>query len=141
ALAGSGTSSEEGIELIKLFILCVLIIHLIDSERRLKTTMGALVLFTAWLGVRTIWQYQNGEAMMMDGDDARALATGIFGDPNDLALVMAMALPLALGGCSSKGPWAARLLHLVSVPILVWTIFVTDSRGGMLALGAAVFFF
>src|SRR5262249_54778872 len=54
-------------------------------------------------------------------------------------LAMAMATPMALGAVMGIGRWWTRLWNLAVVPVLVWTIFLTDSRGGMLALAAAVF--
>jgi O-antigen ligase len=140
ALADASTLTEVALELVKLLILFILFVHLVDSERRVHSATGALVLFTAILGARTIWQYQHGDAYFEEGE-ARALATGIFGDPNDLALVMAMALPLALGALMGARCWWTRLWNLAAVPVLVWTIFVTNSRGGMLALAAGVLLF
>jgi putative inorganic carbon (HCO3(-)) transporter len=126
---------------LKLLLLFVLIIHLINTPERLRMMAGTLVLFTAILGAKTIWQFMHGEAMYTSEGDVRALSTGIFGDPNDLALAMAMALPLALGSVFGKVSGWTRTWNLAAVPILVWCIFVTDSRGGMLALGACVFMF
>jgi putative inorganic carbon (HCO3(-)) transporter len=136
-----GTVSEVALDMIKLVILFVLVIHLVDSEARLRMAISTILLFTAILGARTIWQYANGEAAVMSDGEMRALGTGIFGDPNDLALAMAMALPFALDMVFTKGRVWPRLWSLATVPILTWTIFVTDSRGGMLALGASIYMF
>jgi O-antigen ligase len=140
AVPDFGALIDIGQEMLKLLILFVLVIHLVNTESRLRAAMSAILLFTAIVGARTIWQYLHGEALVQDGE-ARALATGIFGDPNDLALAMAMALPLALGSAFGKVRGWTRLWSFVTIPILIWTIFVTNSRGGMLALGAAVFLF
>src|SRR6202035_4664194 len=119
----------------------MLVVHLVNTEARLRTAGGAVLLFTAIVGARTIWQYQHGEALVQSDGEVGALATGIFSDPNDLALAMAMALPLALGAVLGKTRAWTRLWSLATIPVLIWTIFVTNSRGGMLALGAAVFLF
>jgi putative inorganic carbon (HCO3(-)) transporter len=151
-VSGSGELAEQSIDLLRLFLLFVLVVHLVNTEGRLRLALGVLVTFSVFLGARTIWQYHNGQALVQSDGTVRALSTGIFGDPNDLALAMAMAVPLALGaGLGSRGPgareaggagsWAARLWNLAAVPVLIWTIFVTNSRGGMLALGAAIFCF
>jgi putative inorganic carbon (HCO3(-)) transporter len=140
-LSDSGSLAETVIELAKLLTLFVLIVHLVNTPARLRIAVGALVLFTAILGARTIWEYQNGQAMYTSAGDVRALATGIFGDPNDLALAMAMAIPLALGAAFGKVGWWTRLWNLTAAPVMVWTIFVTNSRGGMLALATGVLVF
>lgn len=141
ALSGAGGLADMAIELLKLLVLFVLIVHLVNSDSRMKIMASTLVLFSVFLGVRTIWQYYQGQAMLYQGG-LRALSTGIFSDPNDLALAMAMALPLALGALfnSRSGAWT-RFWNLCAIPPLVWTIFVTNSRGGMLALGAAILLF
>jgi putative inorganic carbon (hco3(-)) transporter len=137
----TGTLSDVTLEMLKLLILFLLVVHLVNTEARLRSAGGAVLLFTAIVGARTIWQYQHGEALVQSDGEVRALATGIFSDPNDLALAMAMALPLALGAVLGKTRAWTRLWSLATIPVLIWTIFVTNSRGGMLALGAAVFLF
>lgn len=140
AVSDFSTLNDIALEAIKLLILFVLVIHLVNTESRLRFAMGTLLLLTAILGARTLWQFHNGEGFVSEGD-TRAMSTGIFGDPNDLALAMAMALPIALGFALGKvRPWT-RLWSLATVPILGWTIFVTNSRGGMLALAASLFLF
>jgi putative inorganic carbon (hco3(-)) transporter len=140
ALSGCGELGEQALEMLKLFILFTLIIHLVNSERRLRRSSVALILLTAALGARTIWEFQRGEGMMYQGE-LRALGTGIFADPNDLALAMAMALPLALWTALSSRGWWTRGWSLTAGVILVWTIFVTNSRGGMVALCACLMMF
>lgn len=138
ALSGSGALAETALELIKLLILFLLIIHLVNSQLRLRIMTGTLVLFTAAVGARTIWQYGQGQAMFTSEGAVRALATGIFGDPNDLALAMAMALPLTFGAIFGGASAWTRTWSLAAVPVLIWTIYITNSRGGMVALGVAV---
>jgi putative inorganic carbon (HCO3(-)) transporter len=146
-IAGSGALAEEAMEILKLLVLFVLMVHLLNSEKRVHGTMMALVLFSAILGARTLWQFQQGEALVQSDGAVRALGTGIFSDPNDLALAMAMAVPMALGiglGLGRAVPhqqWITRGVSLLCVPIFVGTLYVTDSRGGMLALGAALFLY
>jgi putative inorganic carbon (hco3(-)) transporter len=141
AISASDTLTETIMELLKLLILFVLIVHLVNTPSRLRVVLGALVLFTTILGIRTIGQYMNGEALVTSEGDVRALSTGIFGDPNDLALAMAMAVPLALGAILGQVSAWTRVWNMASVPILIWCIFVTNSRGGMLALATGVFLY
>jgi putative inorganic carbon (hco3(-)) transporter len=141
ALSGSNGLLETALELLKLIVLFVLIVHLVNTDSRMKLMASTLVLFSVILGIRAIWQYYQGQAMLYQGE-LRALSTGIFSDPNDLALAMAMALPLALGALfnTRSGAWT-RTWNLCVLPLLIWTVFLTNSRGGMLALGGAVLMF
>lgn len=134
-----GWVTDVALDMLKLLVLFILIVHLVDTAPRLRMATGALLLFTAILGARTLWNYYHGNALL-HGETLRALATGIFGDPNDLALAMAMAMPLALCGIFG-GRWRTRLWCSGAVAVLIWTIYVTDSRGGMLALMTALFFY
>jgi hypothetical protein len=56
-------------------------------------------------------------------------ATAGLADPNDIALAMAIALP----ACFASKHWLARY---VLAPTIVVSIFLTGSRGGLIALGA-----
>jgi O-antigen ligase len=141
AVPDIGALTDVAQEVLKLLILFVLVVHLVNTESRLRAAVSAVLLFTAIVGARTLWQYQHGEALVLSDGETRALATGIFGDPNDLALAMAMALPLALGAVLGKARAWTRLWSLITIPVLIWTIFVTNSRGGVLALAAALFVF
>jgi O-antigen ligase len=139
--SAAGTVGVVALDLLKLLVLFVLVVHLVSTEGRLRVAAGAIVLFSVILGARTLWQYLHGQALVQSDGDVRALATGIFGDPNDLALAMAMALPLALGAAMEPGRWWSRLWNLAAVPVLLWTVYVTDSRGGVVATAACLFLF
>jgi putative inorganic carbon (hco3(-)) transporter len=123
-ISGSGSLGEIALELLKLLVLFVLMAHLLNSEKRVHGAMVALVLFTAVLGARTIWRFQHGEALAMA-----------------MALPMALGIGLGLGRAVAHQGWPARIVSLGCVPIYVWTVFVSDSRGGMLALGTAIFLY
>jgi O-antigen ligase len=141
AFSGTADIAEQTLELIKLFTLFVLVVHLVSTRARLRASLAIMVLFSASLGLLAISKYQNGEGIWDDGK-LRAIATGIFADPNDLSLAMAMALPLALGMVMARGSnWFERVLGFASVPIFFYTTYLSDSRGGMLALAASLFLF
>ncbi|HEY4529599.1 MAG TPA: O-antigen ligase family protein [Luteimonas sp.] len=70
-------------------------------------------------------------------DDGRIQYLGIFSDPNDLAMLFVIALPMALH-LSGRGGLLGlrRLLWTTAAALLVYGIYLTNSRGGMLALAA-----
>jgi O-antigen ligase len=137
----SGDMTDAAMELSKLLTLFVLIVHLVNSESRLRLLVSTLLLSSTIMGAWAMWQHYSGQSLIQQGVGARALGRGIFGDPNDLALAMAMALPLALGALFGKAGGWTKLWSLATIPVLVWTVFITNSRGGMLALAAAIFVF
>ena len=71
----------------------------------------------------------------------RARYAGVMNDPNDLALYFAMMLPLALQ-LSVKGmKFGLTIIGLILAAVLLYGIFLTNSRGGMLAAGVVLTFY
>src|SRR5262249_52111884 len=69
----------------------------------------------------------------MDHEVFRSKATGIFSDPNDLATTIVAGFALTLVRIIQlKG--AAKLLPLAACGIMIWAVFQTTSRSGMLAM-------
>src|SRR5262245_6326028 len=59
--------------------------------------------------------------------------TGIFKDPNDMCLVLVLALPLCLYWLTDRRLGPARFLWVGPLLLLGYTLFLTHSRGGFLA--------
>jgi O-antigen ligase len=58
-------------------------------------------------------------------------------DPNDLAAVMALSFPLALGLVSRERSMLLRIAWLAAAAVLVLTLVRTSSRGGQIAISVA----
>jgi O-antigen ligase len=70
------------------------------------------------------------------GQLTRVRGAGFLSDPNDLAQILLIALPLAFIAWR-RGRMAANLvLVLLPVALLLWTTYLTHSRGGLIALAA-----
>ncbi|HEY3324821.1 MAG TPA: O-antigen ligase family protein [Planctomycetota bacterium] len=124
--------------------------NLVRTSRRLDILFAVLLAMTLLLVVHAVQQVAaydginddsgigwSGEQMIF----GRPRYVGILNDPNDLALFFVMMLPLAMQFASSGRSTVSRLAgYLCSVPILLG-IYLTNSRGGMLAAGgiAAIF--
>ncbi|MBW3622864.1 MAG: O-antigen ligase family protein, partial [Armatimonadetes bacterium] len=63
----------------------------------------------------------------------RSVTTGIFSDPNDLAASVVGGMALALTRIATARSMA-KLLYITLTLVMVWAIFLTSSRGGLLAL-------
>jgi putative inorganic carbon (hco3(-)) transporter len=60
---------------------------------------------------------------------------GFLNDPNDLAMALVMALPMTLN--LGRHSWTLmRVLSLICAGLLLYAIYLTNSRGAMIALGA-----
>jgi hypothetical protein len=72
----------------------------------------------------------------------RWVATSIFGDPNDLALLINSFFPFILICIYDKklSSWK-RILMTITGAVFILTIYYTDSRGGFIALSVVLAFF
>ena len=70
------------------------------------------------------------------GQLMRIRGAGFLSDPNDFAQILLMALPLAFLAWRRGRPVANFLVVLVPAAILLWTTYLTHSRGGLIALAA-----
>lgn len=70
------------------------------------------------------------------GQLMRIRGAGFLSDPNDFAQILLICLPLAFIAWRRGRPVANFFVVLVPVLILLWTTFLTHSRGGLIALAA-----
>jgi O-antigen ligase len=115
----------------------ILMANAINSTRRVIIVMAVFVLCSTVLAIHGIEQAQSGIGwtgvpLIQDG---RIQYVGIFNDPNDLGALFVIALPMAVY-LSSRGGWFGlkRLLWLVAAALLLFGVYLTDSRGAMLAV-------
>jgi putative inorganic carbon (HCO3(-)) transporter len=128
------------IEQLQLFgpvvISFVLLANATTTVRRVTITMFVFVISAAVLAVHGILQAQTGIGWTGEllSQDTRIQYVGIFNDPNDLGLLFVMCVPMAFY-LSNRGGWAGlrRLFWLAAVGLLLWGIFLTDSRGALIA--------
>ena len=132
-------------------VLFFVILNAINTERRLNVTMGLIVLIMVLLVFQGMDQVKNGygwggQFITIEGDQAggsikRINWVGIFNDPNDLALAFVMAIGFAMPFVFSNVNFLFRLINAAIMVFLGYGVYLTNSRGGMLAMGAAVLLF
>lgn len=83
--------------------------------------------------LRTNLYSPHGDVM---GQLARIRGAGFLSDPNDLAQILLIALPLVFIAWRRGRMVTNSLLVLLPSAVLLWTTFLTHSRGGLLALAA-----
>ncbi|MBW1782872.1 MAG: O-antigen ligase family protein [Deltaproteobacteria bacterium] len=118
----------------KIFILLFLISNLVNTEKRVKTLVNTIILSGFVMAVAAI----IGKA-----SQAGRIQVGSTYDPNDLAMVMVIALPIALIEIVQSRSRSWKVFCLVSSILFLATIIATQSRGGLLGLLviAVMFFF
>jgi putative inorganic carbon (HCO3(-)) transporter len=105
------------------------------DRRRVIITMGVMVLCATVLALHGVQQSRTGIGWtgVLAGEDGRIQYTGIFNDPNDLGLLFVAVLPMAVF-LSRYGGFLGRLFWLGCALLLMYGIYLTNSRGALLAV-------
>ncbi len=126
-------------EFLPMLIAFGLVAQASHSPRNCVRIMWVICLAAIVLTVHGIEQVELGEGWtgMPTVQDGRIQYVGIFSDPNDLAMLFVMAIPMALL-LSSRGGFAGlrRLFWMLVALTLVYGVYLTDSRGAFLAVMA-----
>ena len=123
-------------DFVRLVALVLLIVNLVRTPKSYHNFVIALIGFTAYLALYSAYLYYTGTATMDFGSGqliARSRGTGIFSDPNDLAATMVSGMALALSRCVQERG-GKRLIYLLLTIVMVWSIVLTNSRGGLMAM-------
>lgn len=135
-----------GFEFFKVIIYYLIVLSCIDTIARLRLFLLGLCAFTLVLTMLSIGEYHGlldiptlasvhqSDVSGGEGTIRRLVGTGIFNDPNDLCLLLVVAI-----GCCFCFYVAtpSRLLKLglwLPIGVLGYAITLTYSRGGLLAL-------
>lgn len=118
---------------LKQIALFILIVNLIKTHNRLKAFVAVFVAACAYHGVAAVIDFSSGSGERLTG-----ISEPYFGDPNDLALSLVMVLPLAWWlSLVVTSSWI-RLAVYASMLAMIAGIVASQSRGGLLALIAAM---
>jgi O-antigen ligase len=128
-----GHAFDQTVDLGKIMLIYLLLENVITSEERLRTTMFTLVIGGIFPAVGTIVHYQQGILV----EHSRAAWRGIFGNPNEVAYALVILVPIALI-LASKSGWPVRIGIWLILAVYMVAIFLTFSRGGLLALFAVI---
>jgi O-antigen ligase len=123
----------------KSLIIFWLIGVLVDTRRRLRQLVTWLTLLTIPISGTAIVHFMTG-AFVQGGDSAAPRIMGydapLTANPNDLALVLCMLLPLAVAVAAGQRRLLARLLFSAIACLDIVAVIITFSRTGFLTLSA-----
>jgi len=105
------------------------------TQRRVRTAMAVFVVCAVVLALHGVEQAGTGMGWTGTpiGEGGRIQYVGIFNDPNDLGLLFAATLPMAVF-LGRRGGGILRLAWLAAAALLLYGILLTNSRGAMLAV-------
>jgi O-antigen ligase len=122
---------------LKLLAIVVLAIHALDRRERIEPFIWLIVLSASYVAGRAVIDYGRG-VNLVEGDRIGGAVGGIFGNPNDLALNMVSLLPFALAFAFRPGKPGMRGAASVGALLMIATVVLTRSRGGVVGLVAMI---
>ncbi|MBS0266526.1 MAG: O-antigen ligase family protein [Planctomycetes bacterium] len=136
----------------KVLVYFFLLTSVVNSTVRIRQFLYAVALFTAITALIAILDFHEviqvpalraaQEALIdpMTGERylvPRLVATGLFNDPNDLAMIAVFCMVISVMALTDPQLSFNRIVWLIPLGILFWTLILTKSRGGLLAFLAA----
>ncbi len=115
-------------------LLFVIVTGCVRSVRELKIFSAVVIACASVLVLHGHLQVTNGIGWtgqeMIEG---RITYSGIFDDPNDMGLLFVMSIAMSLFHIRTQQSKLLRLFMLVAIGWLLYGVYLTDSRGTMLA--------
>lgn len=146
---------EHGLDFAKVILYYFLLLATVNTQARFRTFVAFLTLMigiltaVALINLYEIHHFTNiipcqqTEIDPVSGAEfmlPRLVSTGIFNDPNDLCLVLGLGILSCVYCATTANGWAGWFVWLLPIPLFVFALFETHSRGGfvgVLAGGAA----
>ncbi|HEY6198067.1 MAG TPA: O-antigen ligase family protein [Candidatus Binatia bacterium] len=115
-----------------------LVSNVINTGERLRRAFWALTLIALPLALTAIEHYVTG-AFTETGGRIAGYDAPLTGNPNDLALMLNLILPLSIALLMLARKVSARLLLLAGIALSAAGVIITFSRGGFLTLATLLF--
>lgn len=111
----------------------------IDSQERLRALFMLISAAGAVMAVHGIQQAASEDGIGWTGAEMiqqRITYLGFLNDPNDLAMALLIGLPMALYVADTARSFLIRWAYWAAAALAVYGVYLTNSRGGLLSLGA-----
>jgi len=115
-------------------------VNVVRTKARLKGLLFLAQATGLWLSVGAINDYRLG-LTTVEGYRVAGRGSGIFGNPNDMALFLVSIVPVAIALACDSRHLVRKLFFGASAILILAAIAVTYSRGGFLGLLVALGFF
>lgn len=132
-----GEAFESLTDFTKVLLVFVIAINAVRTERRLRLLVLVVLAASGVLAVSALNDYRAGN-LTVEGYRVSGAVGGLFGNPNDLALHFATAVPLAVVLFLATRGVHKKLVYAGLVALMMGALMVTFSRGGFLGMAAAL---
>jgi O-antigen ligase len=119
---------------LKILIVFVLMMNTLTTPQRLERLTWLIILCVGYIAARGVFDYARG-VNIIEGGRLAGSVSGIFGNPNDLAMNMVTFMPAAAVVAMSRHQTTSRRLIAAGiVALMLATIVFTKSRAGVIGL-------
>jgi putative inorganic carbon (HCO3(-)) transporter len=125
---------------IRCIIVFIVIVNVVRTEARLKGLLFLALATGLWLSLGAINDYRLG-LTTIEGYRVAGRGSGIFGNPNDMALFLVTIVPVAVALACDSRQLVRKLFFAGSAIVMFVAIALTYSRGGFLGLLVGLGFF
>lgn len=134
-----GGAYQAFVDFVPVVVLFVIAATLVNAPRRLRQMFGLLAIVSTIIAWHGIDQAANGIGWsgivpVMD----RVRYVGFLNDPNDLAMALLMTVPMTLAFVQRRRSKLLALLALTCVGAMLYCIYLTNSRGAIVALAVMI---
>lgn len=140
ALTGwTGGALQALIDFLPTVLLFFLLSTAVDSPARMRRLFMFIGAAGALMALHGIQQKASDEGLGWTGAkliQERITYLGFLNDPNDLAMALLMGLPMALYVANTARNFLVRWVYRGAAALAVYGVYLTNSRGGVLSLGA-----
>ncbi len=135
-------ASDSFNSFLPVYLLFIMVLNLIDNPGQLRKAIHLLFAMTLLLSLNGILQYFRGyDIAGQTTYEGRIRWIGIFSDPNDLGLTILAFTPLAvINLLNGKNSAPRRILWGIAMAVLVYALYLTNSRGTFIGLLAILIF-
>lgn len=128
--------------LLKALLIFIVIVNVVRTEGRLKLLILLALAVSIYLSINAINDYRLGIFRLgkLEHNNARIGGSigGLFGNSNDLALHLVTMIPIAFSLALANRGALRKAFFLSTTMLMIGAVVVTSSRGGFLALIAAI---
>jgi len=117
----------------KTVLVFILIVNVVDSRSRLQQISWGLVFMSIPLAATMIQNFLSGVSMQT-GDRVLGYSAGLTANPNDMALMLNLILPLCIALLLASRRTGVRILLATFACLITIAIVATFSRAGFLTL-------
>jgi len=133
------------VDFLKRVLLFYMVIWIVRDEKQLRSALNVWLAFTLFIAYQVTLQAYDGQSwggltVYPGYEEIRVRWYGLWDGPNVLGILFIMAACIAFERLFSQPSIISKVLNLAYLMAFLHGIFLTNSRGAVLAMGVAVLF-